>query len=108
MTQIAPFFSEMEDYIHDSRIKLSRGEDFDMAGLDAKIESLCDRVLDMPEKERLMYEDRLKQLLDGLNTLGLELRDKIEGIKELPTHKRAHAAYKTADSRDNFGKRDDE
>lgn len=102
MNPIEPFFSEMEDYIQDSRDKLASGRDIDMLGLDIKVEALCNMVLDMPQPDRVRYEPKLQHLLEGLNALGEELREKMGGVSE---HKRAHAAYKTADSRDNFGQR---
>lgn len=102
MNPVEPFFTEMQDFIQESRDKLAAGKDIDMLGLDIKVEALCNMVLDLPQPDRVRYEPKLQHLLEGLNALGNELRDKMGGVSE---HKRAHAAYKTADSRDNFGNR---
>lgn len=104
MNQIAPFFAQLEDYIRNSRVGIAMGEDLDLTGLDQKIGALCDMVFELSKEEQAMYEKRLQDLLSGLNELGLELKTQMETIKELPKHKNASVAYKTADARDNFGK----
>ena len=106
MTQVAPFFSELEKYIEGGRAAIAAGEELSLAGLDDNIDTLCTMIMALSEEERLMYEERLKELLGRLNALGLELKAQMEGVKELPKHRNASVAYQTADSRDNFGVRE--
>lgn len=108
MSQVAPFFSEMEKYISDSRSAVAAGKEFELTGLDEKIDKLCALILDLSDEERMMYENRLQDLLASLNALGLEMKEQVEGVKNIPQHRNANVAYRTADSRDNFGKRDED
>lgn len=107
MTAVAPFFSEMEQYIADSRATVAAGKELELAGLDDKIDALCNRILELSQDERMLYESRLQELLGSLNALGNEMRAQGD-VKEIPQHRKASVAYQTADSRDNFGKRDKE
>jgi hypothetical protein len=108
MTQLAGFFTEMEKYIADSRKTLAEGKDLSLDGMDKRIAELCDKVWELMPEQRTLYEDRLRTLLENLNALGLEMKAQMEGIKDIPQHRRANVAYKTADSRDNFGRRDED
>lgn len=107
MTQVAPFFAEMESYIATSRQKIAAGKDIELKGLDEKIEALCNLIISLSPEEQNLYQGRLEDLLGDLNSLGNELKTQMDGFKDLPTHRHANVAYKTADSRDNFGKRDE-
>jgi len=107
MNDIAPFFTEMEDYIRICRETIAVCEDVQLTGLDDRIDRLCNLVLALSPDERLQYEERLQTLLADLNSLGEEMRAQYVGVTELPKHRNASVAYKTADSRDNFGKRDE-
>ena len=105
--KVTPFFAEMEHFIGECRKMVDEGQEPDMQGLDNKTGTLCEMILALSQDERVLHERRLQELLASLNTLGNEMRIK-EGIKEIPQHRNASVAYKTADSRDNFGKRDEE
>ena len=105
MTQVELFFSEMENYIAESRKVVAQSRELDMRGLDEKIEALCNMILELDKDGQAQYEDRLRNLLGNLNELGNEMRAQVEGIKDIPQHRAASVAYKTADSRDNFGHR---
>ncbi len=104
---VGSFFSNMEEYIASSRAAVAAGDDLDMAGLDNAIETLCDMIQTMPAGDQQLYEPRLQDLLMSLNALGQEMKAQA-GLQDIPKHRNASVAYKTADSRDNFGKRDDE
>jgi hypothetical protein len=108
MSKITPFFAEMENYISNCRRDIASGKDVDMQGMEIKIEALCNMVWEQSEVERLVYEPRLRSLLENLNELGKDLKEQIDGTRDIPQHRAASVAYKTADSRDNFGKRDGE
>lgn len=105
--QVGPFFKEMETYISESRIAVASGKEIDLHGLNVKIEELCNMILNLSPDDQRLYEDRLQELLSSLNSLGLEMKAQFE-VMDFAAHRQANVAYKTADSRDNFGKRDDE
>ena len=107
MSHVGPFFQEMEEYISESRIAVASGREIDLHGLNLKIESLCNMILDLSPDDQRLYEERLQDLLTNLNTLGVEMKAQFETL-DLLTHRQANIAYKTADSRDNFGKRGDD
>lgn len=108
MTQVAPFFSKMENYIQGIRNDIVAGKNVEMVALDENIGHLCDMVMKLSEEERMMYEERLHQLLESLNMLGRELKDHFGEGDSIAAHRNATVAYKTADSRDNFGKREED
>lgn len=106
MIAVAPFFTEMENYIATSRATVAAGEELSLIGLDENIGKLCDLIMELSQEEKMLYEDRLRELLESLNALGNEMRVAEGDLKDISTHRNASVAYKTADSRDNFGKRD--
>ncbi len=108
MTTVPAFFTEMERYIEGSRKAVAEAKDFDLTGLDGKIDALCNMILELSQEERILYEVDLQNLLGNLNALGNEMRDQFSNVQEIPQHRKASIAYQTADSRDNFGNRDEE
>jgi archaellum component FlaC len=108
MSQVAPFFAEMEQFIEQGRATIAAGQELSLVGLDENIDRLCTLMMELSQEERMMYENRLQDLLGGLNTLGNELREQVSAIQEIPQHRNATIAYQRADSRDNFGIRDGE
>ncbi|MDX2073554.1 MAG: hypothetical protein SFX19_04215 [Alphaproteobacteria bacterium] len=108
MTEIAPLFTEMEQYIAASRATVAAGEELEMHKLDERIGQLCDMIEALSNDDRRTYESRLQELLSNLNALGNEMREQSGNVAEIPKHRNASVAYQTADSRDNFGKRDKE
>lgn len=78
------------------------GGDADLAGLDAKVQELCDAVLDLPRPEALVYEEKLAALVDSLSGLkdGLEsLQGEVRGeLASLDIRHKAARAYQTGSS----------
>lgn len=105
-------FSDIEQFIAESRAMLDAGAMLEMAGLDDQVRSLCETVLQLSQDERITYSDRMQHLLAELKNLGesmVETREKLaEDIRRASTQKNATKAYKIADSRDNFGHREDD
>jgi hypothetical protein len=104
-------FLEVEQFIAEGRALLDQGALMELAGLDEQVRILCDRVLQLSQEERLVYADKLQKLLGDLTALGetmAQKRDLIaEEIRGLSHHKKASTAYRVADSRDDFGERDE-
>ena len=106
MNELERLFIEAETIIADGRAKLRLSEDFELAGLEQKIETLCNRVMtESPELQQALVP-RLTAILENLTTLGTGLKQAIGDMPAITVHKAANIAYKTTDSRDNFGKRD--
>jgi len=108
MTQVAAFLVEMEEYIAEARSQVALYQEIDLHALDARIGTMCDMVMELSGDERMQYEERLQKMLAALNDLGNEMKEKMGAPEDLQVHKRASVAYKTADSRDNFGFRKNE
>ncbi len=105
MSDLETLFIEAETIIIDSSAKLRIAEDFELAGLEQKIETLCNRVmLESPELQQTLVP-RLTTILENLTMLGTGLKQAMGDVPAIPVHKAANVAYKVADSRDNFGKR---
>ncbi len=105
-------FDEIGQFVKESHALLESGAIMELTGLDERVRTLCDQVLQLTQEERLMYADRLQELLEKLNGLGQALvseRDKLgEEASQLTQHKKAHVAYRTADARDNYGDKDED
>jgi hypothetical protein len=105
-------FDRLTFFIEEGNKLLATGQSMELSGLEEQIDMLCGAVMDLPEVERVQYQERLTDLLNELTKLGKGLiehhRDIVEELQSLPSQKKANIAYKTADSRDNFGKRDGE
>ncbi len=112
MTRKAPedLFNEIEQFIVESKAMLASGAMLEMYGLDDQVRSLCETVLQLSQEDRLACSERMQVLLAELKTLGEAMvanRDQLaEEIRGLSQQKKAVHAYKVADSRDDFGKRD--
>ncbi len=106
MSDLELLFAEAENIITDGSAKLRIAEDFELVGLEQKIETLCGRVvLESPEIQQNLVP-RLTAILENLTMLGTGLKQAMGDVPAIPVHKAANVAYKVADSRDNFGKRD--
>lgn len=105
-------FTDISQFVVESRELLKSGAMMELAGLDQRIAALCEQVLKLSQEDRLHYADKLQKLLAELKALGEEMvaqRDHMaEEIKAISAHKKANVAYKVSDSRDNFGKRGDD
>jgi len=105
-------FDDIAQFIAASRALIDQGAYMALSGLDDQVQALCQEVLQLSQAERLRYADRLQFLLAELQSLGETMalqRDRVgDEIREIPQHKKASVAYRTADSRDDFGKRDEE
>ncbi|MBM3617469.1 MAG: hypothetical protein FJX23_02875 [Alphaproteobacteria bacterium] len=79
---------------------VSNGGDADLSGLDAKVQELCDAILDLPREEAAVYEERLGALGEALETLKLGLEN-VQGdieaeLSSLDRRQKAAKAYTTA------------
>ena len=87
--------------------KLSEGFVIDLSGMEREVEELCKAVLELSVQERENYAAGLEQLYQSLSQFGDDLtraRDEIrKQIQTISSHRKANVAYKTADSRDDFG-----
>lgn len=91
--QIALFVVKTQEHV-------AQGGDADLSGLDAKVQELCDAVLDLPSEEAAVYEERLGALGEALENLktGLEqVQGEVEEeISSLDRRQKAVKAYTTA------------
>lgn len=105
-------FDGIEQFVADTRRMLEAGAMLNMQGLDDQVRSLCEAVLQLSQEERLLHADRMQQLLADLRVLGdamVESRDRMaDAMRQLSRQKQAVTAYKIADARDDFGRRDRE
>lgn len=91
--QIARFVLVTQEHV-------AQGGDADLAGLDAKVQELCDAILDLPREEAAVYEQRLGALGEALETLKLGLEN-VQGeiedeLSSLDRRQKAAKAYTTA------------
>lgn len=86
---------------------LEKGFVIDLSGMEREVEELCKAVLALPVQERENYAAGLEKLYRSLADFGDDLtkaRDEIRRqIQTISSHRKANVAYKTADSRDEFG-----
>lgn len=105
-------FTEIEQFIQESRTMLESGALLEMNGLDDQVRSLCETVLQLSQEERIAASERMQHLLKELKALGeamVEGRDRLaDDIRQLGNQKKAAHAYKIADSRDGYGTKSDE
>ncbi len=102
--------ARITQFVTESRELVRTGAVLEIDGLESRIDELCSMVLSFSQEERLHYADKLQYLLTDISKLGEEmmvLRDAMgDEIRALSSTKKATMAYKIADSRDDFGKRD--
>lgn len=92
-------------FIDASREHVATGGDADLEGLDAKVQELCDAVLDMPKAEAAAFQEKLAVLAGQLNAL----RDGLEAMQEdvrrqiagLDLRHKAVKAYKNTEAVEN-------
>lgn len=108
MIDMEVLFAEVETTIREGQAKLDERADFDLSGLQHQVESLCNYVTSQPQEIQQSLVPRLSNILQDLTMLGQGLKAEIGEPQKLQNRKAAHVAYKIADSRDNFGKRDDD
>jgi Mg2+ and Co2+ transporter CorA len=98
-------------FVAESREMVKSGAMMDIEDLEKKVSELCDMVLSLSQADRLRYADKLQLLLADIGKLGEEmttLKDAMgDEIKSLSNVKKASVAYRVADSRDGYGKKDD-
>lgn len=103
MNEPQKLFEDISSFIKNSRKSLGNGGNVDMAGMDAQVQNLCSRVLELSPDERIKYADALQELYDGLQALGNDMAaQKVEmarEIRHLSSHKKASVAYRTADAK---------
>ena len=106
-------FDNIAKFVEDTRNLLSQGKTVEVAGLDQQVQGLCTKVLELSPGECEKYADLLQELLNQLTVLGEDLTIQKEAIaheiRYLSSHKKASAAYKTADAKGNaaYGKDED-
>lgn len=107
----AALFSEISQYIADSRLLIAEGKIVELSGLDNHIKNLCEMVTALSGQERGQYEQKLSQLAVELDALIKTLHEQkayVSGeMAQASGVKKASIAYKTADAVDNFGKKSD-
>ena len=105
-------FDEISMFVSDCHSLLRQGMVLEMAGLDTRVQELCDLVLKLSQEERLRYADRLQILFDDIKKLGdamLQERETlIKEIQGLGEHRKASVAYRSTDAIDNYGKKKSE
>lgn len=105
-------FDQISAFVADCHSLLKQGMVLEMAGLDVRVQELCDLVLKLTQDERLHYADRLQLLFDDIKKLGdamLEERDVLlKEIQGLGEHRKASVAYRSTDAMDNYGKKKSE
>ena len=103
MNEQQELFDDIKKFVDDSRVLLAKGVEVEMAGLDRKVQNLCNRVMQLSDDERAKYVDILQTLLGELNQLGHDLAVQREAvlheIRYLSSHKKASVAYKVADAK---------
>ena len=106
MKTIDELFGEVEMMMTRFNAKFHDPMSVDMGGMEQQVASLCDAVAELPKPDQVQYIGKLTTILESLNSLGTRLKEQLAEPAELPKLRSASVAYKTADSRDNFGKRD--
>lgn len=105
-------FNDIAGFIAESRALLKQGAMMELAGLDGRIQILCDEVMRLSGDDRRLYGERLSELLADLTALGEEMAQERQSmaneIRHLAQMKKASVAYRTGDSRDGFGPKEDE
>lgn len=105
-------FSDISDYIASSMALLEKGEVENLSGLDQKIQHLCETIVHLSESDRLLYAEKLEQLnIDLLHLSDAMHRHKATitaEINKTSNVRKASIAYKTADARDDFGKKNEQ
>jgi hypothetical protein len=105
-------FNDISQFVSESRAMLEQGALMELAGLDEHVKTLCDAVLHLSQSDRMIYADRLQQLLIELKELGEAMakqRDAMaEEIRDLSSHQKASVAYRTAEASDRKKKKTEE
>ena len=104
-------FSDISQFVAESKSLLDQGAMMELAGLDERVRMLCDAVMQLSQEQRVLYADRLQELLSELKVLGEAMviqRDAMaEVIRHLPSHKKASVAYSKADATDKRIRKDE-
>lgn len=89
--------------------RLAEGHVIDLSGMERDVQALCEAILEFSIQERENYTAELEVLYQALSQFGDELvqarEDLRRQIQAISSHRNANVAYKTADSRDEFGER---
>ncbi|MEZ5691550.1 MAG: hypothetical protein R3D71_07790 [Rickettsiales bacterium] len=96
-------FDEIKNFISDNRNLLAEGSTVKLAGMDKKVHSLCEQVLELSESDRQEYGELLDELLNDLKELSKDMTIQREAmaneIRYLSSHKQANIAYKNVDTK---------
>ncbi|MCH2546991.1 MAG: hypothetical protein MK052_05225 [Alphaproteobacteria bacterium] len=93
---------QIRSFIDTTHTHLEQGGEVDLAGLDEKVQELCEAVLDMPKAQADAYNQPLADLATDLTTLRDNMQvvktDVREQLDALNTRQKAAKAYKTNES----------
>lgn len=91
--------AQIHAFVETTRNHIATGGEVDLEGLDAKVQELCEMVLDMPKAQADEYRQPLTDLATELTELkqGMEAvqNDVREQLNELNVRHKAAKAYKT-------------
>ena len=66
----------IKNYIMDCNLRVARGENIDLRGLDEGVEDICNEVLAMPSAEAKKFQPHLKTIITALDKLVRTIYDK--------------------------------
>jgi hypothetical protein len=72
--QLGQELKAVMDYVQDCERRVHRGDIMDLRGLDAKVIALCEAISLLPPKQAQDFEPRMTQLIAGLETLAVALK----------------------------------
>ena len=107
MTRPEKLFTDISQFIAESRALLDKGAMVELAGLDGRIKTLCGNVMKLSQEERIEYGAKLQTLLTELTALGDEMLAQREtlakAILHLADHRKASTAYLITEASDKKG-----
>lgn len=70
--------SALLDYVRVCRGRVGKGEDVDLRGFENRVKSICDEILSLPQEHRSSLEGRMEQLIEGLEDLAKDMRERLQ------------------------------
>lgn len=94
--------AQIEAFIEITRTHIRDGGEVDLAGLDSKVQELCEQVLDMPKAQADEYQKPLADLAAELTELKASMaaaqNDVQDQLNALNMRHKAAKAYKTSEA----------
>lgn len=91
----------IRQFVETAKAHVAEGGEAELTGLDAKVQELCEAVLDMPKSEADNYSKPLQQLAEDLTVLKVEMETTQAEIRQqldaLNLRHKAAKAYKTTE-----------